>query len=518
LDKQRLYQWGGICLILLWLGWHLILPINLVASDMGRYINNGELILQGQWDVLYKNYYSYTNPQYPFFNYHWLFGVFCYAVWHWAGFTGLAIVYIAIELLTFFLFFRCWQRFSSFLMLCAFGLLSFPLISMRDSIRPEGFSYLFCGLFWLLIDRYQQKWLKPHYLIIALCIVQILWVNTHIFFMMGPVLTAFFWWQARCNKEEEQVNVLQKLFCLLCGMCLINPFGINLFGLVLDTWKASSVAPVIESQSMFYFLSLKTMPDKSICFYFLAILGMLILPLISLIQREGLKKYIFIALLIFLLAFAALKSIRMIGLFGYIWIPISSYLYSGWIRTETVKLRKNIEIFLVVIGILVSALVGFDWKQSNVLGIVPGTNDAAEFFKREKIQGPIFNNYNIGGYLIFHLSPEYKLFVDNRGLAAYPDDFFIKTYIPMQRRDDVWKRMDQRYHFNVIFYSPMQPLIRDRFVWNRINDPSWALVFFKKDVVIFLKRDQKNDPIIRRFEEHLKIISPTEIDVLRIST
>ena len=37
------------------------------------------------------------------------------------------------------------------------------------------------------------------------------------------------------------------------------------------------------------------------------------------------------------------------------------------------------------------------------------SNDAAEFFKREKISGVIFNNADIGGYLIFHLSPQHKV-------------------------------------------------------------------------------------------------------------
>ena len=96
--------WAIIVLILFWLGWHLALPIDLVRSDLGRHIKNGELIVHGTWDVLYKNYYSYTYPQYPFINHHWLFGVFCYAVWHYFGFTGLSLIYLGLELFTFYVF------------------------------------------------------------------------------------------------------------------------------------------------------------------------------------------------------------------------------------------------------------------------------------------------------------------------------------------------------------------------------------------------------------------------------
>ena len=80
-------------------------------------------------------------------------------------------------------------------------------------------------------------------------------------------------------------------------------------------------------------------------------------------------------------------------------------------------------------------------KTSNAgdaqLGLLPKINAAADFYKTNKIQGPIFNNYDIGGYLIFHLYPE-KIFVDNRP-EAYPTSFFQDVYIPMQENNDIWK-------------------------------------------------------------------------------
>jgi hypothetical protein len=250
------------------------------------------------------------------------------------------------------------------------------------------------------------------------------------------------------------------------------------------------------------------MPDKSLYLYFLATAGMLIVPLIFLIKREGPKAYIFIAMTTLMLSFAALKAVRMIGLYGFFWIPLSSYVYSKWLNPAPAKFRKNIEIMFLSVGILVSSSVNFDWKQSHGLGIVPGANEAAEFFKREKISGPIFNNYNIGGYLIFHLGPEYKFFVDNR-MEAFPADFFKQTYVPMQWwRDDLWQKMNQRYHFNVIFYSPETTPWGKKFILERGTDPAWAVVYYDKKVMIFLKRNKQNAPIISQFEKHIEIINP----------
>jgi hypothetical protein len=511
MERQNIKYGIVLFVILCWLGWHVSFPINLIASDLGRYINNGHLLLHGYWDVLYKNFYSYTNPEYPFINYHWLFGVFCYVIWHYAGFTGLSIVYLLLELLTFYLFFSCWRRFASFPLLCAFALLSFPLIAMRTSIRPEGISYFFCGLFWMLIDLFRQGRLKPAYLIAGSCILQVIWVNTHIFFVMGPVLIALFWWQARQEGENEQASVLQKLFFCSLGSCLINPFGINIFAVIFEGWHKVFSFPILESEPLLYFLKLKPVPD--VCLYFLATLGLLIAPLFFLIQREGYKKYASIGILFLALSLAVMKAWRMIGLYGYCWLPISAYVYTKWLSNAGVKFKRNMEMVLVAAGILVSSSINFDWKQNHSLGVAPGTNDAAEFFKREKIAGPIFNNFNIGGYLIFHLSPSNKLFIDDRGVAAFPQDFLKNVYVPMELREEAWAEMDKKYQFNVIFYSPEGSFWKDRFIWRRFSDPSWALVFFSEKAVIFLKRNEQNALIIRRFEKHVKTISPTEIDI-----
>jgi hypothetical protein len=496
--------WVVIFLLICWLGWRLALPIDLIRTDVGRHIKNGELLLQGQWDVLYKNYYSYTYPQYPFVNHHWLFGVFCYVLWHAFGFIGLSFIYAALELLGFYLFFRCWQRFSSLPMLCASALLSFPFLSMRSDIRPEGFSVLFCGIFLYVIELYRQDRLKPLTLVLTLVLTQMIWVNMHIFFIMGPILIALFGWQARINGQTQQADLMQKVFWLLLAACLVNPSGIHGLLAPFHTDKAYSIM-ITENMPVFYYLKLRMMHDKSFYLYFLVSIGMLIAPLFFLIQREGLQKYLLSGALALFLSIAGLTAVRMIGPYGFFWIPLSSYLYSQWMSSWSIKTRKNAEILLLVMGILVSVSVNCDWKQRHGLGVVPGINEPAEFFKRENIPGPIFNNYNIGGYLIFHLSPRHKLFVDDR-MEAFPAGFFSGTYIPMQVDAKVWQQMEQKYHFNTIFYNPESSTWGSKFLLDRYADPSWVVVFLSKEAVIFVKRNQQNQELIQRFGKHVNII------------
>ena len=315
---------------------------------------------------------------------------------------------------------------------------------------------------------------------------------------MGPILTAIFYWQAQVNKEEEQAEVLLKLFFLLLGMCLINPSGINGFLMPFHIDKAYTY-PVIDEYSVLDLLKLKILRFRSVLLYFLTASGMLMAGLFFLLRREGIKKNILSVTVALLLSVVALKAERLIGLFSYFWIPLSIHVYGRWMQSETAKVRKNIEIMLVVLGIIVSFSVNFNWSQGHGFGIIPGTNDAAEFFKREKISGPIFNDYDIGGYLIFHLSPQYQLFVDDRE-EAFPEDFLKRTYLEMQINEGLWHQLDQKYHFNVIFITPEISINNFRFIMHRFEDPLWAPVFLKVKAIILLKRNVQNAQIIRRNE------------------
>jgi len=117
-----------------------------------------------------------------------------------------------------------------------------------------------------------------------------------------------------------------------------------------------------------------------------------------------------------------------------------------------------------------------------------------------KITGPVFNSYDIGGYLIHYLYPQEKVFVDNRP-EAYPTSFFQNTYIPMQEDDAVWKAQDEKIGFNSIFFSyrDFTPWAQ-QFLIARVKDPLWAPVYIDPYAIIFLKRNEKNKSVIAQFE------------------
>src|SRR3989338_717049 len=172
-----------------------------INADVGRHIGLGEIIWKTK-EVPKVNLLSFTAPDFPFINHHWLSEVAFYGVYSigdsWlSGLRSVMIFKIIILLATYSLLFLTVKRFNIFSVVLAF-LVSVFVFSARTEPRPEIFSYLIFAAYLLVIyqasDLTSQVkksrlamsglWLLP--------ILQLLWVNLHIYFIIGPVVFFLF--------------------------------------------------------------------------------------------------------------------------------------------------------------------------------------------------------------------------------------------------------------------------------------------------------------------------------------
>ncbi len=202
LRRHTPVQWLVFGLLLAFYGvilWHQIkLP---AADDLGRHIMNGKLVLQGEFRVLDSNLYSYTEPDAFFANHHWLFGVIAYLLHATIGFGGIVIFKVLLLLFAFALLFFIALKRADFWVVAVFSIPTILILMERTSFRPEIFSYLFVVIYLYFlhaaVERPESKqlyWLVP---------LQILWVNIHIFFVIGVVLAAGFLAEAIIRNYRE---------------------------------------------------------------------------------------------------------------------------------------------------------------------------------------------------------------------------------------------------------------------------------------------------------------------------
>ena len=173
----------------------LLRTIDLTNSDLGRHIENGEILWEGSHPdaaaVLRTNHYSFAAPDAPFVNHHWLSGVVFFLVFKAAGFEGLTVFYAVLVALTSILSYWTAQRVSNPVVAAALATLALPLLAFRDQVRPEAFTYLFTALFYLVLLAWARGWAGNRSLILLPCLM-VLWINLHIEFVFGFALLGAF--------------------------------------------------------------------------------------------------------------------------------------------------------------------------------------------------------------------------------------------------------------------------------------------------------------------------------------
>lgn len=492
--------------------------ICLPTADLGRHITNGRIILEAlqtgadlkTQTPLYQNFYSYTEPGYPAINHHWLTGVVHYLTYKSFGFLGLSILNISVIILGIIFFFLAARMLAGTELAILALVLTLPILVWRDEVRPESLSYMLMGLEFYILTLFRANKLNFKWVITLLALSQVLWINLHIFFSIGIFMIGTFYLESAIKSgtmfKDIQTRKYFYIFIAVIFASLINPFGLT--GLLEPLKIFHNYAyDLIENQAIWFMH--KRFPSQFLYYYF-DILIIINLTLWIMRYRKsvlGLKEFIksefAFTIISLVLALLALKTIRTIPVFVLSSIPILAYnccKFSQPTNLSQSKFQSRIYLVLLTYIILLFNITHVKLTHYKNLGINPAIHQSAEFFRAVNIQGPIFNNYDIGGYLIFHLFPARRVFVDNRP-EAYSTRFFNEIYKPMQESETKWHEIDSQINFNVIYFmrhdltEHAQP-----FLIRRISDPAWAPVFVDNWNIILLKRNKQNKAIINKYE------------------
>jgi hypothetical protein len=476
-------------------------PINLCTADLGRHIVNGELILNGVSEVLFTNHYSFSEPQHEFTNHHWGSGVLFYALHELFGFKGLSIIYMLLNLVAVALVTATTARKTNWSVALLVSVFAVPLLAYRVEVRPEGFSYALIALFYLLLCRWKSEELSFKRLAPLLLIFQAIWVNLHIFFFFGIAVTGVFLVDALINNR----TIIKKLTLLLIGqtlVSLINPHFLH--GLLAPLTIFNEYGYMVaENQSLMFMQERFGNPE----FYQFELFALLVILCIGpLIKWKLWKAHLAEIILIVSFGILSVIAVRGIALFSIFFIPFAAPIIYRFIEDLNHKTRKSVLKVLPIIGItfcivftLAKGTYASSRKGYEALGLIPDINLTGEFLRKQQIPGKIFNNYDIGGYMIYHLHDKEKVFVDNRP-EAYSVAFFDSVYKPMQQDDEVWQRKSLEYGINTIcFYRHDNTPWAQPFLIRRTQDPDWVPIFVDQACIVLIRNSADNQTWISRF-------------------
>lgn len=490
--------------------WHQIrFP---ASDDLGRHIKNGELILQGDWRVFSQNLYSYTEPDAFFANHHWLFGVLSYVLDQTVGFKGMVVAKVAILLTAFSVLFATARKRAGFWTVAACAFPTILLLMERGSWRPETISYLFFAIFLYVLTEAQDHpektrlfWLIP---------LQLLWVNTHIFFVFGVLIAVGFTVErlvvhAKTWKTDTLLKKYAGLAMALALASVINPHGIA--GATLQfplNIKGDSPIAISEDTPILDYIASTQWQESISAGIFVPLVLLLALSFVGATKRKSLF-YLAACTGATLLTFL---HIRAISLFALFFLPamagnIDPWMQRAhqWIQARRGKWHAWIKpvgggTFLLILGLatVFNEQLGIQKYRTFGVGVAPWSNAAGEFFHAADLKGPVFNDADVGSYLIYHLYPQERVFADNRFGDAYSSDFW-NTYISMIANESVWKEQQERYGFDTIFFYQYDGVADGRgFLTRRMKDPEWAFIYADTFNVIFIRNTPENQEKIKR--------------------
>ncbi|TEU21363.1 MAG: hypothetical protein E3J21_01965 [Anaerolineales bacterium] len=468
-------------------------------TDTWWHLRSGEYILRTH-SIPRHDVFSHTMTGKSWIDHGWLAQIAIYLLYTAFGYAGLGLALAAVVTLAFvFVFLQSEEN----LYLRAFiAVLAAITSAVVWIVRPQIVSFLLTAVFSYILYLYKRKG-RNYLFLIPLLIV--LWVNVHGAFITGFIL----------------------LGCYVIGEVLNNLLGhtddrVLSFGEIASLIKVSLIALVVlvinPNTYQMYLYPFKTVGIGALRDYIqewaspdfhqfhlhpFVWMVLLILAAVGLSRRR--IDFTDLVLTSFF-CYMALWAGRNIALFALVAAPVLMRYGAEAIRT----LWEAIRAYDVEQGILSQLgrkqiapgpwLTGLNWlililllslcalkvyqplrsevnlaAQEKYLPV-----EAVRFIRANNLPGPMFNSYNWGGYLIWHLYPDYPVFIDGR--TDLYDDEFIREYVKVTLARPGWREVLDRYEVNFILIesdSILAAFLAEGDEWQSVHADTIANVFLR---------------------------------------
>ncbi len=379
------------------------------------------------------------------------------------------------------------------MLLLSAGLLLFARMYYLE--RPQVFSFLFCAVLAGMIEAIRRGD-RPSRLLFPL---MILWANCHAGFFFGDLLLAVFCvgacWEYRNDRGRLKSILLWAAGGALASLC--SPTSYYAFFEMFNPANKIFQEDIIEYRNTFWFFKYS---DK-----FIAVLWISLLVHVYALAKCK-KRYFPDVLLFILIAVLSVMYNRMSAFYLAALLPGLGY------YLNKIEFKHARVIYTAFSLIAITLLVYGCYNEYDTKGIVKYGNvelgpdfypkKAVEFIKNNRFSGNIYNDYDWGGYLIWTLGPQLKVFIDGRSLDAreYKDYFKIDDADTTRIEGiDTYRYLLNKYKIeyvlqkHVLMYGGIQPLMQ-AFIF----DPSWIPVYLDENAYIFV-RSTGNADIIEKY-------------------
>ena len=451
--------------------------------DFWWHLRTGQYIAETK-TIPYTDMFSTLRFGNEWVTHEWLSEVLMYLIFRAAGFAGLIIFFALIITIAFWTMYRrCLERTGQPYIAGLVTILCAAATIPTWGVRPQMFSILFAGIFLVVLDKYCSN--EKSRLVWWLIPLMVLWVNMHAGFAAGLALIGITIVGLALDARIQHKDSLSSIFRRIRKLCLvgilagdavlINPNGLRIYFYPFETLKSQA--------QMRYIQEWRSPNFQDPMFLALLILMVLLFCILALSNKRPRPSEMLI--LIATLA-ATLRSARNVPFFALVAAPtFASHLWSWFSAHKKSKSTGFAPVLSVLIFVVLPAIVAIMSVQRAVARQpqVEAENfpvAAVEFIKSQNIPQPIYNEYHWGGYLIWKLYPQYRVYIDGR--ADVYGDAVIEEFFTVHDAERSWRTPLDKYGIRSVLVEPntaIATLLRE--------DPAWQKVFEDQQAVIFIR-------------------------------
>jgi len=412
----------------------------LVNFDIGFHLASGAYIW-ANGEIPTHDPFSYIAEGRPWVDSHWLFQLLVSGLYEGAGATGLVLFRVAAVVSTFAITLAIARKRAGLPIALLVSLLAALVSYQRFIVRPGLLTLLFLAVFIYAVDDLARR---PKRYLIALPLLQVVWVNTHGLWVLGLGYLGLHLLGAAVQSAlqrrrpgaasagqppcRRQLILLALLLALCCVTSLANANGLDgiTYPLTLLTEIAYGVPWFPQLTELKPPLGHPiTHALKPEVFY----RGLLVISLLSaLINWKKIRLSDLFPFVVF--GLLSLRAFRNMPLFAVVAVPFVAEniraawrraLEAGWVRPRdprTVALATAASMLVLAGGVTAAA-------ASNTLYQQFGWNRRFGFAESEfypsgvvdylrGVEGRFFNDSSSGGYLMWKLHPEKQVATDGR--------------------------------------------------------------------------------------------------------
>ena len=456
----------------------------------------------GEWmldhgRILTQDPFSWTRFGRPWIDHSWLAEIPMYALWTTAGFGGLNLA-VAVIITLAFVFVYLQTEGSVYLR--TFAVLLAALASgVHWLLRPEVVSLLLAAGFAYVLHRFRwagvnRLWILPP--------VMVAWANLHAGFILGFLLiggtliglagSRFFGLSGPGTVAGRDVRRLAVTGVACLAAALLNPYGWRLLAYPFQTASIPALGEFIQEWASPNFHLAATQPFACLLLATFAAVGLSErrIDLVDLVLFAG-------------FAYLALVAARNIALFALIAPPILTRHAapalarvaerrpslapvldprSSSSRPTPRLARLNWCLLIIIVVFAVARGVAAAHATTDELAARNGLPAAAvDAVGRALPPGPMFNTYDWGGYLIWRLYPDHRVYIDGR--ADLYGDAFVRRYFGLISGQEDWRSALAGAGVRTVIVNSAAPLadfLRREPGWTQRYRDSIASVFVRK--------------------------------------